>query len=242
MNNARCLFMTPEIRELAKKFPEETEESVKNLVGLWQEKRHKSPDTYPSELALKRFIKEIRNPAEGNQAGVLTNNLNKGENNNGNDKGRVAQGVQEGTQVYGNDREGDRGGSELSHNTEHDRSLRPEVLGRPRDYVTQRLFNYEPGKYSKFDDFTDKELSEALNGDTLAVYVVFVNYRLTERLKEKGIKATSQRVRLANAHDFHEAISHARENPNGWMVDVHEESDYENYTCFLTGKCPVPYL
>ena len=60
--------MTPEIRELAKKFPEETEESVKNLVGLWQEKRHKSPDTYPSELALKRFIKEIRNPAKGNQA------------------------------------------------------------------------------------------------------------------------------------------------------------------------------
>lgn len=58
--------MTPEIRELAKKFPEETEESVKNLVGLWQEKRHKSPDTYPSELALKRFIKEIRNPAKGN--------------------------------------------------------------------------------------------------------------------------------------------------------------------------------
>lgn len=234
--------MTPEIRELAKKFPGETEESVKNLVGLWQEKRHKSLDTYPSELALKRFIKEIRNPAKGNQAGTSNNNLNKREINNGNDKGRMAQGVQEGTQGHGNDREGDRGGSELSHNTEHNRSRRPEVLGRTRDYVTQRLFNYEPGKYTRFDDFSDEELKEALGGDTLAVYVVFVNHRLTERLKEKGIKATSQRVRHANAHDFHEAISHARENPNGWMVDVHEESDYENYTCFLTEKCPVPYL
>ena len=242
MNNARCLFTTPEIRELAKKFPEETEESVKNLVGLWQEKRHKSPDTYPSELALKRFIKEIRNPAKGNQAGTLTNNLNKGENNNGNDKGRVAQGVQEGTQGHGNDREGDRGGSELSHNAEHNRSGRPEVLGRTRDYVTDRLVDYA-GNQKIRHKLTPEEREDFTGStDRLRSITVLANRKIEERLKEKGIKATSQRVRLANAHEFHEAISHARENPNGWMVDVHEESDYENYTCFLTEKCPVPYL
>lgn len=242
MNNARCLFMTPEIRELAKKFPEETEESVKNLVGLWQEKRHKSPDTYPSELALKRFIKEIRNPAKGNQAETLTNNLNNGEINNENDKGRVAQGVQEGTQGHGNDREGDRGGSELRSDSEHNRSGRPQVLGRTSDYVTQRLGKYVQEKGVLTFDLSVKEYREALSGDPLTHYVVFTNHEITKKLKRKGIKATSQRVRLANAHDFHEAISHARENPNGWMVDVHEESDYEDYTCFLTGKCPVPYL
>ena len=242
MNNTRCLFMTPEIRELAKKFPEETEESVKNLVGLWQEKRHKSPDTYPSELALKRFIKEIRNPAKGNQAGTLTNNLNKGENNNGNDKGRVAQGVQEGTQGHGNDREGDRGGSELSHNAEHNRSGRPEVLGRTRDYVTDRLVDYAGNQKIRYKLTPEEREDFTGSTDRLRSITVLANRKIEERLKEKGIKATSQRVRLANAHEFHEAISHARENPNGWMVDVHEESDYENYTCFLTGKCPVPYL
>lgn len=234
--------MTPEIRELAKKFPEETEESVKNLVGLWQEKRHKSPDTYPSELALKRFIKEIRNPAKGNQAATLTNNLNKGENNNGNDKGRVAQGVQEGTQVYGNDREGDRGGSEPGKDAKDNRALRPQVLGRTRDYVAQRLGKYVQGVALSINDLGDEGYRDALSEDPLTHYVVFANHEITKKLKRKGIKATSQRVRLANAHDFHEAISHARENPNGWMVDVHEESDYENYTCFLTEKCPVPYL
>ena len=234
--------MTPEIRELAKKFPEETEESVKNLVGLWQEKRHKSPDTYPSELALKRFIKEIRNPAKGNQAGTLTNNLNKGENNNGNDKGRVAQGVQEGTQGHGNDREGDRGGSELSHNAEHNRSGRPEVLGRTRDYVTDRLVDYAGNQKIRYKLTPEEREDFTGSTDRLRSITVLANRKIEERLKEKGIKATSQRVRLANAHEFHEAISHARENPNGWMVDVHEESDYENYTCFLTGKCPVPYL
>lgn len=242
MNNARCLFTTPEIRELAKKFPEETEESVKNLVGLWQEKRHKSPDTYPSELALKRFIKEIRNPAKGNQAGTLTNNLNKGENNNGNDKGRVAQGVQEGTQGHGNDREGDRGGSELSHNAEHNRSGRPEVLGRTRDYVTDRLVDYAGNQKIRYKLTPEEREDFTGSTDRLRSITVLANRKIEERLKEKGIKATSQRVRLANAHEFHEAISHARENPNGWMVDVHEESDYENYTCFLTEKCPVPYL
>ena len=242
MNNTRCLFMTPEIRELAKKFPEETEESVKNLVGLWQEKRHKSPDTYPSELALKRFIKEIRNPAEGNQAETLTNNLNKGENNNGNDKGRVAQGVQEGTSGSRLEQQTDRGGGKFNQNTGTNRnSSDPTGVGRTRDYVVKRLYNYAQ-KDDLVLDFTDSELAIAKRGDIPTYATIHASHEIDKRLKEKGIKATSQIVRLANAHEFHEAISHARENPNGWMVDVHEESDYENYTCFLTGKCPVPYL
>lgn len=115
-------------------------------------------------------------------------------------------------------------------------------MGRTSDYVTQRLGKYVQEKGVLTFDLSVKEYREALSGDPLTHYVVFTNHEITKKLKRKGIKATSQRVRLANAHDFHEAISHARENPNGWMVDVHEESDYEDYTCFLTGKCPVPYL
>lgn len=235
--------MTPEIRELAKKFPEETEESVKNLVGLWQEKRHKSPDTYPSELALKRFIKEIRNPAEGNQAETLTNNLNKGENNNGNDKGRVAQGVQEGTSGSRLEQQTDRGGGKFNQNTGTNRnSSDPTGVGRTRDYVTDRLVDYAGNQKIRYKLTPEEREDFTGSTDRLRSITVLANRKIEERLKEKGIKATSQRVRLANAHEFHEAISHARENPNGWMVDVHEESDYENYTCFLTGKCPVPYL
>lgn len=36
--NPTCLIVTPKIRELAAKFPNETVESVKNLVSLWQAK------------------------------------------------------------------------------------------------------------------------------------------------------------------------------------------------------------
>ena len=48
-----CLVITPEIRELAKKFPNETEQSILNLVGLWQEKNNKSIEDIPlgSELS-----------------------------------------------------------------------------------------------------------------------------------------------------------------------------------------------
>jgi hypothetical protein len=55
-----CLVITPEIRELAKKFPNETEQSVLNLVSLWQEKNNKSIEDIPSGSELNDFIKGLR--------------------------------------------------------------------------------------------------------------------------------------------------------------------------------------
>lgn len=57
-----CLILTPEIRELATKFPNETEQSVLNLVGLWQERNNKSPEDIPLGSELNDFIKELRTP------------------------------------------------------------------------------------------------------------------------------------------------------------------------------------
>ena len=58
--NPTCLIVTPKIRELAAKFPNETVESVKNLVSLWQAKNNKSIDDIPMGYELRDFIKEIR--------------------------------------------------------------------------------------------------------------------------------------------------------------------------------------
>lgn len=55
-----CLIITPEIRELAKEFPNETEQSILNLVGLWQEKNNKSIEDIPLGSELNDFIKELR--------------------------------------------------------------------------------------------------------------------------------------------------------------------------------------
>lgn len=55
-----CLVITPEIRELAKRFPNETEQSILNLVGLWQEKNNKSVEDIPLGSELNDFIKELR--------------------------------------------------------------------------------------------------------------------------------------------------------------------------------------
>lgn len=57
-----CLIITPKIRELAKKFPNETEQSILNLVGLWQEKNNKSSEDIPLGSELNNFIKELRSP------------------------------------------------------------------------------------------------------------------------------------------------------------------------------------
>lgn len=57
-----CLIITPEIRELAKKFPNETEQSVLNLVSLWQEKNNKSIEDIPLGSELNAFIQELRSP------------------------------------------------------------------------------------------------------------------------------------------------------------------------------------
>lgn len=55
-----CLTITPRIKELAKKFPNETEQSVLNLVGMWQEKNSKSIEDIPMGYELQDFIKELR--------------------------------------------------------------------------------------------------------------------------------------------------------------------------------------
>lgn len=58
--NPTCLVVTPKIRELAAKFPNETVESVKNLVSLWQAKNNKSTEDIPLGSELNAFIQEIR--------------------------------------------------------------------------------------------------------------------------------------------------------------------------------------
>lgn len=60
--NPTCLIVTPKIRELAAKFPNETVESVKNLVSLWQAKNNKSSEDIPMGYELQEFIKELRRP------------------------------------------------------------------------------------------------------------------------------------------------------------------------------------
>ena len=60
MSNPVCLIPTPKIKELATKFPNETVESVKNLVSLWQAKNNKSIEDIPLVSELNAFIQEIR--------------------------------------------------------------------------------------------------------------------------------------------------------------------------------------
>ena len=60
--NPTCLVVTPKIRELAAKFPNETVESVKNLVSLWQAKNNKSTEDIPMGYELNAFIQELRSP------------------------------------------------------------------------------------------------------------------------------------------------------------------------------------
>lgn len=62
MSNPVCLIPTPKIRELAAKFPNETVESVKNLVSLWQAKNNKSTEDIPLGSELNSFIQELRSP------------------------------------------------------------------------------------------------------------------------------------------------------------------------------------
>lgn len=62
MSNPVCLILTPKIRELAAKFPNETVESVKNLVSLWQDKNNKSTEDIPLGSELNAFIQELRSP------------------------------------------------------------------------------------------------------------------------------------------------------------------------------------
>lgn len=58
---------------------------------------------------------------------------------------------------------------------------------------------------------------------------------LSEMLTERGIKHTSQQVKLATPQEFYDAIIEAKQlNPHGWMVDAYEAEDYAGFTCLLT--------
>ena len=73
-----CPIITKEVRDLAKKFPYEGEESVLNLVGLWQEKKGKTSEDYPEGWELANFIKELRDPkAVAKRVEVFTGNWSR---------------------------------------------------------------------------------------------------------------------------------------------------------------------
>lgn len=74
-----CLILTPEIRELATKFPNETEQSVLNLVGLWQERNNKSPEDIPLGSELNAFIKELRKSQPKSGISLSTEGYRKGD-------------------------------------------------------------------------------------------------------------------------------------------------------------------
>ena len=58
---------------------------------------------------------------------------------------------------------------------------------------------------------------------------------LSEMLTERGIKHTSQQVKLATPQEFYDAIIEAKQlNPHGWMVDAYKAEDYAGFTCLLT--------
>ena len=59
-----CIIITSKIKELAKNLPEESDRSVANLVGLWQQQKNKSIEDIPSVEELKSFIKELRERKE----------------------------------------------------------------------------------------------------------------------------------------------------------------------------------
>lgn len=64
--NKNCLVTTDAIRDLAKKLQGETEESIKGLVGLWQEQNNKSIEDYPTAAELNEFRSKLRNPEMDN--------------------------------------------------------------------------------------------------------------------------------------------------------------------------------
>jgi hypothetical protein len=54
-------------------------------------------------------------------------------------------------------------------------------------------------------------------------------------LTERGIKHTSQQVKLATPQEFYDAIVEAKQlNTHGWMVDAYGAEDYAGFTCLLT--------
>jgi hypothetical protein len=77
--NANCLIVTSKIKELADRFPTETEQSILNLVGLWQEKNNKTIEEIPSDNELNDFIKELRKSQPKSEISLSTEGYRKGD-------------------------------------------------------------------------------------------------------------------------------------------------------------------
>ena len=210
-------------------------------LPLWQEWAKQNPE----------LIEELREKSKGkvltdqfantrvSQARALADILNLTKQTNYDrerNRGKDSV-VQEGTSVHRNESEGNRGGDKFSGNPAgtQDRGGLLQRVVRDGNYVTQRLQSYSQKVTVRESELSDSEYKDFNSRNPLQRAVFLADRKITERLREKGVTATAQRIRLANASDFHKAISQVKTgNPNGWMVDVHEQSDYENYTCFLT--------
>ena len=62
-----------------------------------------------------------------------------------------------------------------------------------------------------------------------------LNSTLNNTFAQRGLEHNEQGMHQVGAQQFYDAIVAAKEaNPNGWMVDAHEVSDYEADKCFLS--------
>lgn len=111
----------------------------------------------------------------------------------------------------------------------------PQGYGRYDAYVEDRFERFLEGYMMNYSQLSEAQFNDTHSKNPLQRNVVKASYKIKEELRKRGVKVTSQDARLATASDFHKAISEAvAQNPNGWMVDVHEEFSYEVCTCFLT--------
>ena len=111
----------------------------------------------------------------------------------------------------------------------------PQGYGIYDDYVRDRFERFLEGYMMNYSQLSEAQFNDTHSKNPLQRNVVKASYKIKEELRKRGVKVTSQDARLATASDFHKAISEAvAQNPNGWMVDVHEEFSYEVCTCFLT--------
>lgn len=75
-----CLITTPEIRELTKSLVGETEESVKGLVQIWQERNNRSIEEYPTSDELRILRSKLRtNQSKGVRVTLSTQGYRKGD-------------------------------------------------------------------------------------------------------------------------------------------------------------------
>ena len=71
-----CLVLTKEIKELASKFPNETEASILTLVELWQEENNKSIEDVPTKEELTSYINKERSSNQKSERIVEDSSLN----------------------------------------------------------------------------------------------------------------------------------------------------------------------